>query len=60
VQAIHKIDILLAEGQNLGARMKIDNFFAELKRRNVYKVGVAMPTMHPFAKAVEKSSPRLR
>src|SRR5438270_2225375 len=26
------------------------NFFAELKRRNVYEVGVTIPTMHPFAK----------
>jgi len=31
------------------------SFFAELKRRNVYKVGVAIPTMHPFAKQIVAS-----
>jgi len=36
------------------------SIFVERKRRNVYKVAIAIPTMHTFAKAVEKSSPRLR
>src|SRR5207244_6505925 len=35
------------------------SFFAELKRRNVYRVEVAIRTMHIFAKAVENSSSRL-